>query len=140
MNDRYLFRGKRIGTDEWAQGFYFQSKDDHMILADLQSFYHIDGREWYDDWSSAGSLTYVDHATVGQCTGLRDKNGKLIFEGHWISAVIGDDNGAPIVAKGEEFVVVYNEEYAGFCIEDGISKICPHATYVIVGDERGTYG
>jgi len=71
MNNRYLFRGKRLDNGEWAEGLLFANKfGKHYILP-------------YEHYGSIGltSSMYVDPATVGQCTGLKDKNGKPVFEG-----------------------------------------------------------
>jgi uncharacterized phage protein (TIGR01671 family) len=73
-----LFRGRRIDNGEWAQGYYAKAKDYmsekeiHVIfLLDLELFPH----------SEFSSYEEVDHETVGQYTGLTDKNGTKIFEG-----------------------------------------------------------
>lgn len=72
MDREILFRGKRIDNGEWVEGQYAyllnaRTKDGepikHMIL---------DGTPF--------GLT-VDPSTVGQYTGLTDKNGQWIFEG-----------------------------------------------------------
>jgi len=71
MNERYLFRGKRMDNGEWAQGGYVfvTTADDSRHLGDTHLIYP----------DAPSVRVYPD--TLGQCTGLRDKNGALIFEG-----------------------------------------------------------
>lgn len=74
MDDRYLFKAKRIDNGEWVQGSLVYDNRDEMyrIIIDIH-------------YSTGTCLTTdnapkVDASTICQCTGLKDKNGKLIWE------------------------------------------------------------
>ena len=66
MNDRLLFRGKRTDNGELVYGLLGRYN------ADYENANIIDEFE---------CLVPVKTETVGQYTGLEDKNGKMIFEG-----------------------------------------------------------
>ena len=68
MNNRYIFRGKRTDNGEWAEGDLMQWNDGTMRIC-------------VEDGDDAKITKTVIPETVGQCIGLKDKNGKLIFEG-----------------------------------------------------------
>lgn len=66
---QYLFRGKSLETGEWVYGGITQCK----IIETIEAFI----TSWEEDWQ----IISVDPSTVGQWTGLEDKNGVKIWEG-----------------------------------------------------------
>lgn len=77
MNDRYLFRGKRVDNGEWIFG--------SLLCGD--GYCEIAVRHEDDPLMTRHE---VDPATVGQYTTLTDKNGERIWENQFVIDV-GED-------------------------------------------------
>ena len=76
-----IFRGKRTDNGEWIEGYY-ASQSNHACFANELKHQHFIFKDVCLDFNLGGLQEFeVIPSTVGQYTGLTDKNGKKIFEG-----------------------------------------------------------
>lgn len=96
MEDRYLFKSKRIDNGEWVVGnlitnvFFRLGKSIPYILCPDKADY-----DCFEDFSEENGIFEVQPSTICQCTGLKDRNGKLIWENDIMVAHLHLDNDYP---------------------------------------------
>lgn len=93
MKDRYLFKVKRLDNGEWVQGYLIYSFTGVPIIVTE-----------YDHILMLVTRYEVDLKTICQCTGLKDKNGNLIWENDILMCYDNTDNLVK-VAYGEFDVI-----------------------------------
>lgn len=85
MEDRYLSKAKRVDNGKWVEGYLIvDEKDYSKYFIGFVLGTNEDGTPHDLD------VVQVDPSTICQCTGLKDKNDKLIWENDIVKDLFSD--------------------------------------------------
>ena len=108
MQREILFRGQRADNGEWVYGYYVcKSQTKHQIVTQNDVF-----------------PINVISETVGQFTGLTDKNGTKIFEGDKVRYT------NPYSKNTYDHICLWDEEFACFGLFEEGNKYCQESDWV----------
>ena len=109
MNYRYLFRAKRknwreLPKEMWlVEGYLYGILERRYILWGMIN--------------DVPNMIEVDPSTICQCTGLKDKNGKLIWENDVVKATVRQNSLCQSSSYSDFYQVAYHENNCYFYLK-----------------------
>lgn len=112
MEDRYLFKAKRLDNGEWVIGNLIQNP----FFKGVRSWISSEQEDKTRLRSISGTQALwnsieVDSSTICQCTGLKDKNGNLIWENDIVKINNSKVNTVITFRDFEIICTIPNEKY-----------------------------
>lgn len=112
MEDRYLFKAKRLDNGEWVIGTLIQNPFFKGVRSWISSEQEDKTRlRSISRTQALWNSIEVDSSTICQCTGLKDKNGNLIWENDIVKINNSKVNTVITFRDFEIICTIPNEKY-----------------------------